>query len=284
MVLAFIPGWARNENKQKWFRFPPPVDSNPHGFFAAQINRVQPRNEHLAPPRLQATAYGERVIKGATYAVGREKLASLLLKESNGKESLKPADKAETHRIVEKAIREDVKSFLSTHAGLTLEQWKAWCAGYRVGGHGPKVIKVLMTKTKANATDEYRDLSKDGTRQLRRGEMHRGYFVYWSPTPTKKEPDKKRAVVKPVYAFQAESVIGRELRSLGIKDPQFYESGCAVELLKAVEHPKTPLSPGQYLLNSIWEQGNVVVTSGTGKVSAPIGLAHMLNAGFKRAD
>lgn len=284
MVLAFIPGWAQNESKGKWFRFPPPVDANPPGFFASQLARVQPINEHLSPPRLEATAYGERVIKGSAFAVGREKLVSLLLKEANGKESLKPVDKAETHRIVEKAIRKEVEAFLASKPGLTLEEWKSWCAGYRIGGRGPKVIKVLMTKTKANATDEYHDLSKDGTRQLRRGEMHRGYFVYWTPAPTKKEPDKKRAVVRPVFAFQSEAVIERELRSLGIQDGQFFESGCTVELSEAVAHPKTPLAPGRYLLNSIWSDGRAKVTNQAGRVSEPINLGEMLNAGFKRAD
>jgi CRISPR-associated endonuclease Csn1 len=284
MVLAFIPGWARNDSKQKWFRFPSPVDANPPGFFAAQLAKVQPSNEHLSSPRLEATAYGERVIKGATFAVGRERLLSLLLKEANGKESLKPVDKAETHRIVDKAIRKDVESLLASKPALTIEEWKRWCAGYRIGGHGPKVIKALMTKTKPNATDEYRDLSKDGTRQLRRGEMHRGYFVYWVPAPSKKEPEKKRAVVRPVYAFQSEAIIQRELRSQGVMDGQFFESGCTVELSGSVEHPKTPLAAGRYLLNSIWEQGNVVVTGNTGKVSAPIGLAHMLRAGLRRYE
>lgn len=284
MVLAFIPGWAQNESKERWFRFPPPVDANPPGFFAAQLAKVQPCNEHLTPPRLEATAYGERVIQNAAFAVGREKLVSLLLKEVNGKESLKPVDKAETHRIVDKAIRKAVEAFLASRPALTVEEWKTWCANYRIGGRGPKVIKVLMTKTKANATDEYHDLSKDGTRQLRRGEMHRGYFVYWAPAPTKKEPDKKRAVVRPVYAFQTEALVQRELRGQGVMDAQFFESGCTVELSAAVEHPKSPLAAGRYLLNSIWEQGNVVVTGNTGKVSAPIGLSHMLRAGLRRVD
>ncbi len=284
MVLAFIPGWAQNDSKQKWFRFPSPVDANPPGFFAAQLAMVQPSNEHLSSPRLEATAYGERVIHHATFAVGREKLVSLLLKEVNGKESLKPVDKAETHRIVENAIRKEVEAFLACRPALTIEEWKIWCADYRVGDHGPKVIKVLMTKTKANATDEYRDMSKDGTRQLRRGEMHRGYFVYWAPAPTKKEPDKRRAVVKPVYAFQSDAVVQRELRSQGIKDGQFFESGCAVELTAAVAHPKTPLVPGRYLLNSIWSDGRAKITNQIGRVSEAINLGEMLNAGLKRAD
>ena len=260
------------------------MEANPPGFFAAELAKVQPSNEHLTSPRLEATAYGERVINDATFAVGREKLVSLLLKEANGKESLKPVEKAETHRIVDKAIRKDVEAFLASRPALTIEEWKTWCANYRIGDRGPKVIKVLMTKTKANATGEYHDMSKDGTRQLRRGEMHRGYFVYWVPSPTKKEPDKKRAMVRPVYAFQSEVTIQRELRGQGIMGGQFFESGCTVELTDRVEHPKTPLVAGKYLLNSIWEQGNVVVTDNTGKVSAPIALSHMLRAGLQRCD
>ena len=290
MVLAFIPGWARNESKQKWFRFPPPIDANPRGYFAGVISKVQPQNEHLAATRLEATAYGRRLLKRegeskeSVFAVGREPLISLLLKVVSGKESLKPADKADTKRIVDDLIRKEVETFLASNPGVNLEQWKQWCSNYRINGSGPKVVKVLMTKTKAGGTDEYVDVSKDGTRQLRRGESHRGYFVFWAAAPTKKEPGKRRAVVKPVYAFQSVELVRRELRNMGIRDAHFYESGCTVELEAAVLHPKTPLVPGRYILNSIWEQGNVVVTSGSGKVSAPIGLAHMLNAGFKQAD
>lgn len=287
MVLAHIQGWARDPNKEKWFKFPAPIEANARGFFAQQINKVEPRNLHLAGTRLEATAYGQRVIqktpdsKPSVYAVGRERLESLLVKTVLGKETLKAPDKADTKRIVDDVIRAEVEAYLQAHPGLTLEEWKAWCGSYRVKGKGPRVIKLLMTKSKADSTDEYVDVSKDGSGQLRRGETHRGYFVYCIPAPTKKEPEKKRAVVKPVYAFQSVALIRKKLEDQGIVDAQFFESGCTVEISQPVEHPKTPLAPGRYILNSIWEQGNVVVTSGTGKVSAPIGLAHMLNAGFR---
>jgi CRISPR-associated endonuclease Csn1 len=290
MVLAFIPGWARDVSKQRWFRFPTPVDANPRGFFAGVIAKVQPRNVHLAAARLEATAYGKRFlkretdIKNAAYAVGRETLLSLLLKVTNGKESLKPADKADTKRIVDPMIRHEVESHLRSNPSISLDQWKTWCSSYRIKGTGPKVVKVLMTKTKADSTDEYVDVSKDGTSQLRRGETHQGYFVYWTPTPTKKEPDKRRAVVKPVYAFQPPSLIQRELRSLGIHDAQFFKSGCTVELSAPVAHSKTPLLPGKYVLNSIWTDGRAKVTSVTGKLSDPINLGDLLNAGFKRSN
>ena len=87
-------------------------------------------------------------------------------------------------------------------------------------------------------------------------------------------------MVRPVYAFQSEVIIQRELRSLGIMDGQFFESGCTVELTERVEHPKTPLGAGRYLLNSIWSDGRAEVTNQTGIVSEPINLGKLLNAGF----
>jgi len=284
MVLAFIPGWARDESKQRWFRFPDGVGDNPREFFAHVISKVEPTNKCLSSAALEQTAYGVREIEENVFAVGRESLVSLLVKVNNGKETMKSPDKAETQRIVEPAIRREVETFLKGRASLTLLEWKSWCDAYRVGGKGPRVIKVLMTKTKANALGEYVDVSKDGTEQMRRGEMHRGYFVYWSAAPTKKDPDKRQAKVRPVYAFESVARVKRELNIQGAKSAQYFQSGCTVEIENRVEHSKTPLEAGRYLLNSIWEQGNVVVTSSSGKVSAPLGLAHMLNAGFKRSE
>ena len=245
---------------------------------------MEPANECLSPSVLEQTAYGEREINHVRYGVGRELLVSLLVKVSNGKESLKAPDKAETHRIVEPAIRRDVEAFLKTHPDVKVEQWKQWCISYRIGGKGARVIKVLMTKTKPNALDEYCDVSKDGTRQLRRGEMHRGYFVFWSPAPTKKEPDKQQARVRPVYAFESVERVRRTLRDKGAKCAQFFQSGCTVELENRVEHAKTPLEAGRYLLNSIWTDGRAKMTSKSGKLSEPINLGELLNAGFKRLD
>lgn len=284
MVLAFVPSWARDKAKTMWFRFPAELGRNPRDFFAAQIERVQPVNECLSPAALEQTAYGEREIKGSRFAVGRETLVSLLVRTHNGKETIKAAQKADTHRIVEKAIRRDVEAYLEGHPNVSLQQWKEWCANYRVGGKGPRVNKVMMTKTKANALEEYTDVSKDSRGQLRRGAMHRGYFVYWMPAPSKKDPDKKLSKVRPVYAFESVERVKRELLQKGAKGARFFQSGCTIEIENKVDHAKTPLEPGRYLLNSIWGQGNVVVTNASGKVSAPIGLAHMLNAGFKRVD
>jgi len=281
MVLALLPGWARDKNKTSWFKFPDGVNRE---FFSKQIERVQPVNECLSSAALEQTAYGEREINHLRFGVGRELLTSLLIKVNNGKETMKAPDKAETHRIVEPAIRREVQTYLKTHPGLSMQEWKQWCQNYRVGGKGPRVLKVLMTKTKPDVLDEYQDVSKDGTKQLRRGEMHRGYFVYWSPAPTKNAPDKQLAKVRPVYAFESVARVKNELKQKGARNAQFFQSGCTVEIENKVDHPKTPLSSGRYLLNSIWEQGNVVVTNASGKVSAPIGLAHMLNAGLKRAD
>lgn len=284
MVLSFIPGWARDESKQKWFRFPDGLRPNPREFFAHEIAKVEPSNECLDVAALEQTAYGEREIEGNHFAVGREPLVGLLLKVSNGKESMRAPDKAETHRIVDARIRGEVEAFLKGHSSLTSEAWKKWCREYRVGGNGAKAVKILMTKTKANALDEYRDLSKDGTRQLRRGEMHRGYFVYWIPEPSKRDPDKRKTVVRPVYAFQSIAIVQVELQKSGVRGAMFFESGCTIEIENRVEHSKTPLEPGRYLLNSIWLDRRAEVTSSSGKQSEPIGLEKLFKAGFKRVD
>jgi hypothetical protein len=61
-----------------------------------------------------------------------------------------------------------------------------------------------------------------------------------------------------------------------------FQSLCSVTLDKRVDHPRTPLEPGKYMLNTIRTDGYVVLTSQSGIKSQLIGLGKLLAAGFKR--
>jgi hypothetical protein len=64
----------------------------------------------------------------------------------------------------------------------------------------------------------------------------------------------------------------------------YFESGCLVQIDTAIAHPKSSLQPGLYRLNSIWEQGSVVVTSPAGEIAPPISLSKFMTAGFRRVE
>ena len=133
--------------------------------------------------------------------------------------------------------------------------------------------------------DEYRDLSKDGSGQWRRGARHKGYFVVEVAAPTKKEPNNRAIEVRPVYAHRSpeqtrmEFQMDKKTRVLG-----YFESGCLIQIDTHIGHPKTPLKPGVYRLNTMRLDGYVRVTNNKSEQSQPIGLDKFVAAGFRRAE
>jgi CRISPR-associated endonuclease Csn1 len=284
LVLSFIPGWMRDPAKESFFRLPEGVTRDN---FIREIAKVIPRNLVFAQPALEATIYGRRTVDGHQYAVSRVPLASIAVNVTQaGKRSLKPVEKIDTSTVIDPVIRAQVDEFLVQHPDLTLEVWDAWCADLRRGGpHGPRVKKVFRTITLPDVLDEYADLSKDGSGQLRKGKQHRGYFVVEVSKPTKKLPGKRVYQVRPVYAHQSLYRLTQSLRSdAGVRIVGYFESGCLIQIDRPVDHAKTPLKPGIYRLNSIWAQGNAVVTDSTSKPSAPLGLGKLIASGFRRID
>lgn len=282
MVISFVPSWARDPKKAGFFRMP---DNVSRESFVEMLSKIWPQNLFLERASLEATAYGARTIDGHRYAVARATLVDLAVKtERNGKRSIKPQKDIETHRIVDSVIRRDVESFFSTDTDTSLEKWDAWCATYHRGSNlGPRVKKVLLTVSKPDTLAEYADLSKDGTGQLRRGAKHRGYFVLEIPAPTKSNDKRRSLAVRPVYAHQNPQQIKATISAAtGTHIIGYFESGCTVQIDSLIDHPKSPLTAGQYRLNSIWEQGTVVVTDQASKSSAPISLAKFVAAGFRR--
>lgn len=283
MVISFIPNWARDPGKEGFFRLPKDVTKET---FAAVLETVLPKELVSTKPTLEASIYGERTVDGQRYGINRIRLCDFAAKTERNKRLLKPAKDVKPHQLIDPVIRHDIQKFIDNSPNLTVEEWDAWALNYRRGGpDGPRVKKVTVTITNPDALEEYKDLSKDGSRQLRRGSQHRGYFVVEVPAPSKKNPDQKRFEVRPVYAHQSKIRVEEELtKEAGLRIVDYYISGCTVQIFTSVEHPKTPLKPGLYRLNSIWEQGSAVVRSSSSQDSAPISLSKLVAAGLKRVD
>ncbi|MGA3172403.1 MAG: type II CRISPR RNA-guided endonuclease Cas9 [Chthoniobacteraceae bacterium] len=203
MVINFIPSWASNLMKESFFQFPKGVH---RGFFAKEISTVRPRYEAWERPKLEDKFYGQRQLQGSAFIVCRELLIDFASKEEKGKRVMRNIGKLPYERIVDGAIREAVQRFFEENPACSVEQWKKFCGeNLRVGEDGASVVKVMMTRSKANKTEEYTAIGKTcptQRQQLKRGANHAGYFIYDLPAPTRANPGARDAKVAPVFAHQ----------------------------------------------------------------------------------
>jgi CRISPR-associated endonuclease Csn1 len=247
---------------------------------------VVPANLCFEKPALEESAYGQRQTPEFKKPVATKRYELKKL----GYTGINPVFKLDTLKkhvatILDPVIRQAIQAFIQTNTP-TADAWQAFCAGFRQPGRtadGPFVKAVR--RVVAEDLEEFTDLSKgdrklNGERRpaLRRGDRHRGYFLY--------SDTKNKIRVRPVYVFQSIAAIRQDLLSKQgsevVEIIGFFQSGCAVALDAPVDHPKTPLAAGTYKLNSIWASGFVKVTSASGVLSQPISAAKLLQAGLRR--
>ena len=287
MVISFIPSWVRDAMKEKFFRFPEPIHQNAKGFFEKEIQSVKPRNIALQKPAFEETIYGQRTIDGHKFIVGRESLASLAIKTTQNSETIKKVSDIEFGRIVDAKIQKDVKEFWELNPTATLESWKKWCADYRLGANGPRVNFILVKKSKEDAVDEYKNVSKAGVSsergQYKRGAKHRGYYIYERPAPTRKEPNKMQIEVCPVFVFQSKKAVQENLlKQTGIKMHGYFESGCQVRTKQEWEFQGKKYPADEFILGSVWANRNAKLWHPIHQEVGPVGLRILLDAGFER--
>ncbi len=200
--------------------------------------------------------------------------------------SVKPRNIA-LDRIVDARIRRDVELFWEQNADATLEEWKRRCASYRLGADGPVVIDMLVTKSKADAVDEYKDVSKDSSPsvrgQFKRGAKHRGYFIYDRPAPTRKEPKKMQVEVRTVFVFESKVEVLKELqKNTNWMIYGFFESGCQVRTQRDWEFQGKKYPADEFIVGSVWANRNAKLWHPIHNEIGPVGLRILLAAGFER--
>ncbi len=242
---------------------------------------------HLQKPAFEETIYGQRTIDEHKFIVGKESFASLAIKKTQNSESIKKVSDIEFSRIVDAQIQKDVRAFWDANPGATLEAWKKWCADYRLGANGSAVKSVLVTKSKADAVEEYINVSKSGESsergQFKRGAKHRGYFIYERPAPTRKEPNKMQIEVHPVFVFQSKKAEEENLLKLtGIKMHGYFESGCQVRTQREWEFQGDKYPADEFILGSVWANRNAKLWHPVHQEIGPVGLRILLDAGFER--
>ena len=298
MVINFIPQWARDENKEHFFRFPDSIHRNAKAFFQEQIDQVFARNVAFRKPRLAESIYGAR--DNRSVIVHREPVFDL----AYNTEKQKPIFDLEYLRDKIKKVRGScsLESPESTIVGL-LERflnegnddeaaWRDFCANLhlpqRDGGRGPRVVKVTV---KAGEPPEYVELSKDKTGAYRKGKKgHRGQIIYLLRAATKKDAVKETIEVRPVYVFESRTAVEKKLKDEhgdAITIYGFFQSGCLIAVEREVAHEKKPLPAGTYLLNTVRAGGDVKLTTQNGKTHPDIprySLKNLIAAGLRRAD
>ena len=274
MVISFIPSWVRDAVKERFFRFPEPIHQNAKGFFEKEIESVIPQFLCFEKSALAETIYGRE--KGGMHLITqRVELKSLALKPISPAKVKFDLDYAlkQSQSIRDEKIKRLLREFLGTKPDEA--HWNEFCANLHLiqknGSVGSKVVNVKMNVGKA---DEFADLSKDHSGAWRKAKQgHKGQIVYIDADGKPK--------IRPVYVFESQFKVGKEITEKGGKVYGFFRSGCLVQIDKPIAHDTTPLEPGVYRLNTIETVGRAKVTSASGQKSLPIAIAKFIEANLK---
>jgi 5-methylcytosine-specific restriction endonuclease McrA len=294
MVMTFIPHWARDPNKQGFFRFPPAFrdangredDQRIRSLFASHLQQIVPRHLAYEPSVLADTIYGGRLDNGRPVIVQRVPVRELAYKQEQQRPVFNLTyAKDQIAHVRDPRLRRVLEAFVAT--GPHQAAWDNYCRALAAGTcpelPGRKVLKVTLNRDEDPA--EFKDLSKDrpmngrkkhrGAFRTRKGE-HRGQFVYLDA--------RGRARVRPVRPFESLVAVKAEVERLaaGGRVVGFFQSMCLVELDQPVTHGNFELQPGTYRLNTIKKDGRAQVTTAAGEKTPEINLAKLLAAGFRR--
>ena len=239
MVISFIPGWARDEKKKDFFRFPEPIHKNAKGFFEKEIAGVVPRFIAFAKPRLEEKFYGwrpqsadetgQKKFATPTMVKRLEDIADLPYKTDNNKKVFDSTLKTAFKRIDK--IRDPVlRQLFLDYFKQDEPSEAAWSQKVKEGFIHPNGSKILRLFLDRGSPTEYAPISKDGVpeRAWKRGELHRGQIIYWDENGV--------LSVKPIYAHGSVHKERQKIEKLGGKAKfyGFFQSDCAVRTTKEI--------------------------------------------------
>ncbi len=230
MVISFLPAWARDAHKERFFRFPEPIHKNAKAFFEKEINQVMPHTIAYEKAGLAETIYGARADKSGMVIVQRVALRDLAMKPITPGKMKFDLDYL---RKQIKAIRDDtiatvVADFAETEPDET--GWVDFCARFQLPQHdGSTGARVFNVSVKVGAPTEYREMSKDGTGAWRKGlGSHKGQIIFW---------DKNGVLgVRPVFAHGSVAKERQFVADIGGKAKfyGFFQSDCAVRTTREI--------------------------------------------------
>jgi len=246
MVLTFTTFWMRNPALRDKLALPDKIDRY---YFQKYIDEVNPRNIIFPRAGLEKTIYGKREIDGQSKMTKREDIVSFGI-DNKGK-FVEKSVLSNFRDVCDEKLRSYLQTSFANAKIDSTEKWMFWCQNLKSPDTGMPIKKVRIVK---GGIEEYKNLSKDGDvfgGQYRKGDQHKGYFVYLD---TKNKPR-----VAPVYAHASVSLEREKLCKLGFTVVDFFQSGCSVEIKVHAISGKNHVSPGVYMLTSIWTQGTIAL-------------------------
>ena len=279
MCLCYAP--TSNTKKASSYKniLPEEITRNPESdeareFFGKYLANVVPFKVAVKKAALEETIYALR----NGHIVKKCNVRDLAYKGRNPKYDKKELCKR-IKKIVGDVPRRVISDFVSSNPNLTESEWEDWCK-YKAAipsknGEPTKLLRVLHD---VGAPDEYKDLSKDGCGAYRKGDSHKGYFIW--------KTKRGRYVVAPVYVHSSKSKVFGALKN----NPDcaevcgFFRQNCLVEIPNDVvdKSEKTLLKAGVYKSNTIQTNGGAKLTNADGVSKAGIRIQYLMSAGMKR--
>jgi len=268
MVISYIPTWARDPKKERYFSFPDGIDAP---YFKAKIDTCIPTNLVYSKIGLEETVYAKRLLPAGESAVLRRDLATMGgdVKTWTVKKAKKTAA-----TVVEPMIREAILTFLETSPSQA--EWVAFASELRSNSHdhnGPLIKKVA---TRTGTLSEYADLSKDETGQYRRTDKNTGVVFY----KDKEEEFQRHQILGHESLFEAQA----EVALISSEIIGFFEAACLVELGSDISRKGSEdISAGRYRWKS-YKHNRSVILERPGEKEISVSWKSVCEAGIKRLD
>ena len=251
-----------------------PESDEARKFFGKYLAEVVPNKVAVKKPRIEQTIYALR--KGRM--VKKCNLRDLAFDGINPKYNYTKLVKR-IESIVGDVSKRIVSDFVLSNPDLKESEWEDWCK-YKAAipsknGSPTKLLRVLCD---VGSPEEYKDLSKDGCGAYRKGDSHKGQFIW--------KTKKGKYEVAPVYAYASKSKVLAELKSNPdcVEVCGFFRQNCLVEIPNDVvdKSGKTLLKSGIYKSNTIKSDGRAKFTNSDGISTNPISIQYLMPAGMKR--
>ncbi len=282
MCICFAPTSNAKKALSSKNILPEEIAKNPESddarkFFAKYLAEVVPTKVAIKKPELEQTIYSKRVIGGRETIVKKCNVRDLAYKGQNPKYDFDTLTKR-IKDIINPVSKRVIEDFAKTEP--TEPEWENWCKyEAAIPSKNASPTRLLRVLVEIGNPEEYKDLSKDGCGAYRKGDSHKGQFIW--------KNRKGRYIVAPIYAHASKAKVLDDLQN----NPDcaeicgFFRTNCLVKIPNDVadKDGKFLLKAGFYKSNTIKTEGRVKLTNPNGIITE-IGLQHLMNAGMKRVE
>ncbi len=295
MVISYLPQWATNKDKSKFFTFPSKINAD---YFSSELEKVYPEYKRWVKAALAEQPLGLINSKGgdSNIHVTRRELQDYLTCEASDIKDKDGKLRARISKILDSNIREQLLENLDIiTGGIDLsdsdelnkikDEWNEHIltTKYRQSKHkgGSLVRRIRVSVSKENATN-YKNISKD------RGEPgYRGQYYYSAKTSSTGTMQHGFYVVEknnkfdimPVYSFLSPSDYMKQLQQ---EEYQVYENmlfkrrGVWIKIKQEIGNSKELIAPGIYIISS-FTNDRIILEDQRGKKYTSISVTKLFS-------